>query len=301
MTTKRSELWTKITESLFSKIDDQFIENFRSPGGANSRLAAWDPYDKSMRYYKFLLFNISRNKDFIFFDSYKKIGNTKIGNPIIVKVNDCDIDIDYLFSTEEYIFLTRHIEFIKIKKIVEIGAGFGRTCHALLKLIDSVDEYVIVDLPEIIKLSSTYLKAVIPEHYHKIKFVENTNEVFINTLKPDLVINIDSFQEMPVEIIDNYIKILVSNSTYFYTKNPIGKYNPLNVGLPDLKPEQLLDVYNLGYCQDVYDIFDEEALKIARVKYCDLYRPDSSWKLIAEEIVEIFPYLHNVLYMKSIN
>ena len=43
MTTKRSELQTKITESLFSKIGNQFIKNFRSTGGANSRLAAWDP------------------------------------------------------------------------------------------------------------------------------------------------------------------------------------------------------------------------------------------------------------------
>lgn len=299
MTTKRSELWTKITESLFSKIDDQFIKNFRSPGGANSRLAAWDPYDKSMRYYKFLLFNISRNKDITFFDSYKKIGNTNIGNPIIVKVNDCDIDIDYLFSIEEYIFLTKHLDSKMIRNVVEIGAGFGRTCHALLNLIESIDEYVIIDLPEIIKLSSTYLKKVIPNHFHKIKFVENTNEELIKTLKPDLVINVDSFQEMPVDVIDNYIKILVLNSNFFYTKNPIGKYNPLNVGLPDLKPEQLLDVYNLGFCQDVYDIFDENVLKIGREKYCELYRPDISWKIIAEEPVEIFPYLHNVLYMKS--
>ena len=49
----RSELWTNITSSLFSKIDDVFIGTFRAPGGANSRLAAWDPLDKSMRYYNF--------------------------------------------------------------------------------------------------------------------------------------------------------------------------------------------------------------------------------------------------------
>ena len=92
------------------------------------------------------------------------------------------------------------------------------TCPALLNLIESIDEYVIIDLPEIIILSSTYLKKAIPNHFHKIKFVENTNEEVIKTLKPDLVINVDSFQEMPVDVIDNYTKILVLNSNFFIQK-----------------------------------------------------------------------------------
>ena len=108
----------------------------------------------------------------------------------------------------EYIFLTKHLDSKMIRNVVEIGAGFGRSCHELLNLIESIDEYVIIDLPEIINLSSTYLKKVIPNHFHKIKFVENTNEELIETLKPDLVINVDSFQEMPVDVIDNYIKIM---------------------------------------------------------------------------------------------
>jgi putative sugar O-methyltransferase len=295
----RSELWTNITSSLFSKIDDVFIGTFRAPGGANSRLAAWDPFDKSMRYYKFLLFNIARNKSELFFEAYSKLQNTLIGNPVSVKVNGCEIDIDYLFSVEEFLFLNNSLNTGNIKKVVEIGAGFGRTCHGLLTLSNIIEEYSIIDLPEVLELSSAYLKKAIPEHFDKIKFIKNIDDSSINNLQPDLVINIDSFQEMPPEVIDNYMLKVISKSKMFYCKNPIGKYEPENVGLPKLKPDQLLDVYSLGYCQNIYDLFNENILIEARKKYCISYLPTGDWKLIADEPVEIFPYLQNALYYKD--
>jgi len=299
MTKKRSELWTSITSSLFSKVDEEFIQNFRGPGGANARLAAWDPYDKSMRYYKFLLFNIARKKNDDFFNAYKKLNKTEVGNPVTVKISKCNIDIDYLFSIEEFLFLREHLNLQEVRNIVEIGAGFGRTCHGLLSLIHNVEEYTIVDLPEILQLSSVYLKRVIPDHFDKIRFIENVDENAIKRLSPDLVINIDSFQEMPPEVIDNYMDNLIVKSRMFYSKNPIGKYDPVNVGLMDLIPDELFDVYALGYCQDVYDIFDEDALREGRGKYCIAYRPGADWQLLADSPVEIFPYLHNALYRKT--
>ena len=299
MQKNRSDLWEDITTSLFSNIDQEFINTFRSPGGANSRLAAWDPLDKSMRYYKFLLFNILRNKEVSFFDNYRKLKNTEIGNPITVNVNNTDVDIDYLFSIEEYLFIQKNIELKKLKKIVEIGAGFGRTCHALLTLIDSVEEYIIVDLPEVINLSSNFLKKAIPEHFSKIRFIKNI-EYLNYSYDPDLIINIDSFQEMPSVIIDDYMLNIISHSKFFYTKNPIGKYDPANVGLFGITQNQLLDVYSLGYCNDIYDLFNESILSEARKKYVKQYMPKiGEWQVINESPVEIFPYLHNVLYINQ--
>jgi putative sugar O-methyltransferase len=295
----RSELWTKITSSLFSTIDDEFIESFRQPGGANSRLAAWDPYDKSMRYYKFLLLNVARSKSVDFFEAFAKLGETGIGAPITVKVNGSNIDIDYLFSVEEFLFLKASINLNSVKKVVEIGAGFGRTCHGLLRLSDTIQEYTIVDLPEVLKLSSAYLKKAIPDHFDKIKFIKNTDEALIQELQPDLVINIDSFQEMPPSVIDNYMTNLIFKSKFFYSKNPICKYNPENVGLPKLTADQLLDVYSLGYCRNVYDLFDEDVLAIARKEYCIAYLPAKNWKIVANQLVDIFPYLHNSIYIQD--
>ncbi len=299
MTRKSSELWTSITSSLFSKIDDTFLEDFRAPGGANSRLAAWDPLDKSMRYYKFLLFNVAYHKPDDFFDAYRKLGNTGTGNPVTISIADCKIDIDYLFAVEEFMFLRQHINLHEIKKVVEIGAGFGRTCHTLMRLVDSVEEYTIVDLPEVLKLSQAYLKLVAPDCFDRITFIENNDIDAWSALQSDLAINIDSFQEMPPEVIDEYVSKVISASTSFYCKNPTGKYKPECVGLPALTAAELLDVYSLGYCQKVFDLFDESELSAAREIYLRAYKPSRNWKLVADEPMSMIPYTHHVLYVRD--
>ena len=298
MTSDRSDLWQQITSNLFSKIDEKFILSFRAPGGANNRLAAWNPYEKSMRHYKLLLFNVARNKSPAFFRFYCKLKNTQIGNPVIVKVNSCTIDVDYLSSTEEFLFLSKHSDIKAIRNIVEIGAGFGRTCHAFLTFLETVESYTIIDLPELLMLSKMFLKQAVPEHYHKIRFIENIDEQSIINLSTDLVINIDSFQEMHVEVIDLYMKNVISSSKWFYSKNPIGKYLPKIMGFPELSPEQLQDVYSLGYSQNIYDLFDEDALISGRMQHCLDYLP-SGWKIAADSPAELFPYFHHVLYENS--
>ena len=293
-----------ITASLFSKIDDEFLFAFRAPGGANARLAAWDPFDKSMRYYKFLLFNAARNKNREFHAAYSKLGNTSIGSPITVTVSGLQVDIDYLFAVEEFLFLERHMDVRRLQHVVEIGAGFGRTCHTLLSQIPSIKRYTIVDLPEVLNLSKAYLARAVPDLYSKIDFIECGATHRWHHLKTDLAINIDSFQEMRPDVIDEYMELLIRSSKAFYCKNPIAKYKPEFVGLPALKPDELLDVFSLGYCREIYDIFDEKALAMAREYYLKAYQPpynpqaEAGWTLEGDEAMEMFPYVHHALYRR---
>jgi hypothetical protein len=81
---KKSKLWENLVNEKFSKIDKDFLSNFREPGNANNRLAAWDPLDKTMRYFKFLLFHQVQSKSKSFFIDYLKIGSTEIGNPVFI-------------------------------------------------------------------------------------------------------------------------------------------------------------------------------------------------------------------------
>ncbi len=147
---------------------------------------------------------------------------------------DCQIDIDYLFAVEEFLFLHEHMNLHTVKKVVETDAGFGRTCHAILRLVDSVEEYTIVDLPDVLKLSQAYLKCTVPDYFDRITFVANDDVEAWSDLQPDLAINIDSFQEMPPEVIDEYMSKIISASSSFYCKNPTSKYTPECVGLPAL-------------------------------------------------------------------
>ncbi len=294
-----SDLWMHLSESLFAKIDDDFIASFRAPGGANHRLAGWEPFDKTMRYFKLLLFNVARHEPDRFFELYRALGQVGLGNPVSVFVRSCGINIDYLLSVEEFLFVERAIEVARLRSVVEIGAGFGRTCHAFVNLAPSIERYTILDLRNVLALSRRYLAMTIPEQFHKIRFVEVGAGGAPQSLEADLAINIDSFQEMPPATINGYMTSVVANCSYAYIKNPVAKYHPKTVGIAVDDPHKFHDVFALGHCRDVIDIFDELALQEARKKYLAAYRPGPTWRLGADEPLTIFPHYHHALYIRD--
>lgn len=299
---KKSKLWDSLVKDQFANIDEKFLSNFREPGNANNRLAAWDPFDKSMRYFKFLLFHQIRAKDDTFFSDYAKIGSTHLGNPVTLAIPSGQlINLDHFFAVEEYTFIKGNLAFDKIDHVVEIGAGFGRTAQAIIKLVGNIKKYTIVDIPEVMSLSFYYLREVLTkEEFAKLDFVDAMTFSSRNYEFPpvDLVINIDSFQEMTQETVRDYFKRIISKSKFFYSKNAVGKYSPESVGLYDVNPNQLLDVFSLGLSTDVIDIFNEAELVRARQRHVECYCP-ISFTPISQEPLGIFPYYLNVLYQKS--
>lgn len=300
---KTSKLWDSLAKDKFANIDESFLANFREPGNANNRLAAWDPFDRSMRYFKFLLFHQIQAKDSSFFSNYAKIGLTSLGNPTTLNAPSGEaINLDHFFFIEEFTFLNANLNFDKIDNVVEIGAGFGRTAQALIKLVGNIKRYTIIDIPEVLSLSHSYLEKVFSkDEFAKLDFV---NALLLpkdihDLQSVDLVINIDSFQEMPKETIRFYFERIVSKARFFYSKNAIGKYRPESVGLYDVNEQQLLDVFSLGLSTDVIDIFSERELVRARQKHVEQYRPSKQYTIIAQEPLGIFPYYQNVLYERS--
>lgn len=300
---KTSRLWDSLAKEKFAKIDETFLSNFREPGNANNRLAAWDPLDKSMRYFKFLLFHQINSKDEVFFSNYQKIGPTNIGNPVSLKFSSkVEINLDHFFSIEEYTFLDANLNFDVIESVIEIGAGFGRTAQALIKLVNKIKKYTIVDIPEVLSLSQNYLRKVLEDHeFKKLVFVNafELERSGYHKTHQDLVINIDSFQEMPSETIKQYFESLICESSYFYSKNAIGKYRPESIGLKSVTEQDLLDVFSLGLSTDVIDIFDQSQLIKARNNHMEQYRPSTNWSCIAQEPLGIFPYYLSLLYAKN--
>jgi putative sugar O-methyltransferase len=299
MTDSSSELWKTLSDTLFAKVDDAFIRTFREPGRANSRLAAWDPFDPTLRYFKFMLYRAAERQPDRFFDLYREIGRVDIGNPVSVKVRSCAINIDYLFSVEEFLFLEDSMDLSSVRSVVEIGAGFGRTCHAILSLCPQLERYTIVDLPNMLNLSRLVLAQVVPKAVSKVHFVNASDREKWRGLGTDLAINIDSFQEMRASVIDGYFQGIIANCRYFYLKNPIAKYRPESIGIRSPDPERLLDVFELGYCRDVIDIFDDSTVAEARLRYLEAYRPSGKWRLVRDRPLDLFHYLHHALYARA--
>ena len=96
---KTSKLWNQLASNQFSKIESDFLIDFRVSGQANNRLAAWDPFDKTMRYFKFLLFNQLQQKNSLFFDRCKNIVETTVCNPVTLSIHKgTEINLDYFFQ-----------------------------------------------------------------------------------------------------------------------------------------------------------------------------------------------------------
>jgi putative sugar O-methyltransferase len=104
------------------------------------------------------------------------------------------------------------------KLVWEIGAGWGGFAYQFKSLFPDVT-YVIVDLPELFLFSATYLMTLFPDakvHFHAdgdaiadwegvdFAFVPARASDALRGLKPDLAVNMVSFQEMTTEQVDGY-------------------------------------------------------------------------------------------------
>ena len=293
--TEISKGWERLTRELFSHIDDALIASFRSPGPRN-KFVGWDPSEPSSRHFKFLLFTTALKQSPAFFEAYKALRHRDVGNPMTVRCRGCDIDADYLAAVGEWEFLHDAHALDDVRTVVEIGAGFGRTCHTLLTLCPGIATYVIVDLDPMLALSRAYLARAMPGT--PVTFVSHNDLERLDAIDPDLVINIDSFQEMLPQAIDFYMTRVVQRARRFYCKNPVGKYLPAAAGLPEPGPERVQDIFTLGYCQDVVDIFDEDALRRARDTFVKAYCPPN-WRVTASKPMDLFPYFQHVLYVRD--
>lgn len=159
------------------------------------------------------------------------------------EIQDSLINVDTLKYYESMIALKKSKVLDRLlgldrPRIVEIGAGWGGFATALKSFLPKC-QYVVVDLPETLIFSGTYLGQLFPSNSRK--YIEestlNPNEdlVFCNHSvkellrfeKIDLVINMVSFQEMTSEQIQDYALWIKSlNADFLYSHNrPKSKHN----------------------------------------------------------------------------
>jgi putative sugar O-methyltransferase len=292
-----SKLWNSLCKEIYQNIDDRFISNFRSPKKNLNRFTTnRQPKEQTYRYYLTILFNEARKQNKKFYKNYKKLGDTNLGQPLYIFINGLKINFDYLNSLYEYNFISENMKLNKIVNIVEVGGGFGRTAHTLLKLHPSIKKYTIIDLPKILEVSNKYLQKVLPSEIKKINFISVYDLNKLEKIKVDLAINIDSFQEMPEQTIYKFLHNLFAKANYAYIKNPVCKYNPKLLGIESPKK---FDIFSLGLMKQVRNIYDETELikmrKIFNKKYC----PSKMHKILDAKPCNLYSYYQNVLYKKS--
>lgn len=289
-------VWTQIAEELLTDGGALDLASFRSPGAAvNSRLASWDPGHRSHLFFKHLLLDTAAAEGALFYECFDRIGRTDLGAPLAVEARGRRVDLDYLLAAQEAAFLRS--AGVAFRSVVEVGAGFGRTCHALVRNFP-LDHYTIVDLPETLAISRRYLTAVLaPEELARVRFVPNTEAAGASCA--DLWINIDSFAEMEPAVVRAYQGLIATGGRWFYCRNPVCKYTPEMIGAAAVAPAALEAALRAGVCRDVADIFSETALEPHRRMAEDLYRPAPGWRTLRSEPSLPYRYYQHLLFARD--
>lgn len=294
-----SELWLSIKNAKLSRPVD--LENFREPGAINSRLASWEPREFSLRWYRSFL-NLSfdalneRQRNFLL-----NLENISVGNPVSVAREiqgiNLKVNLDYILASIELDFLEEALgnNLAEIESVIEIGAGFGRTAHMLLINLPEIDNYTILDFPEMLDLSRSYLELVLtPSLFKKISFLSPD---VIEKSDFDLAIQIDGLQEMDSETIDHYFNSIFDKSRYVFFRNPVGKYLPIHAGILDSTNSVI--PLSLGRSKDIVDIWNIQEVE----KLCELhdlvYGPKSSKMLLARNC-RLFPHYRMQVYKSTV-
>ncbi|MEU8194200.1 putative sugar O-methyltransferase [Microbispora amethystogenes] len=302
MTTTRrygqSPLWEsnnriQVTESAVAD-----LRGFKS-GTVNFKLALWDPRTNGMRYLKTLIFNLAAGLSEANRARLRRIRNRDVGDPITVRYDGEDVCMDYLEAVLELEFMSGAVPLDGLR-VLEIGAGYGRTCHALMSNHDLVS-YDIVDLDNALRLSRAYLGAVLdPGRFAKIRF-HSVDEVdaLPADQRFDLCVNVDSFAEMNAETVRAYLDLVAGRCRYLYVNNPVGKYLDPSLDGHAQGAEVVALALRTGPLLDVIDIHDNRAVEAQSRRFLAAYRPGDDWTCVADARAVPWTFYWQALYEKN--
>lgn len=160
---------------------------------------------KKFNQFNFLLDNL---------DEIKK--NDKVGNPYLYEYDQLgEINPSTLKYFNTIVEIKPLIGDYVTKKIVEIGGGYGGLCRIFDAFYD-FEEYIIIDLPDAIKLAEKYLN-YFPKLNGKVKYIsceEFSNYDSIENV--DLFIADSSIAECNLQTQNLYRDKIAKNSKHIY-------------------------------------------------------------------------------------
>ncbi|ADG94203.1 conserved hypothetical protein [Arcobacter nitrofigilis DSM 7299] len=295
---KSNEFWSDINKNIVNEGQlDELVENFRS-SSVNYKISMFNPEINGVRFLKTLLYNLASSLSDNEVEKIKKVKNRNFGQPFCIQYNDEDIDLDYLQAVYEISFLDNSIN-LNDKKILEIGAGYGRTAHTILSNFD-IKSYTIIDLKDTMAISQRYLKKVLPsDKFAKINFVSvdilDGYEIGVH----DLAINIDSFAEMHEAVVYNYLSLIDKSVQYFYTKNPVGKYLDKSLDNHTQGKKIIEQALQNGILKSILNIDSNLDINKHSLNFVKEYKPSEQWEVKSESWAKPFSHYWQALYSKN--
>jgi putative sugar O-methyltransferase len=292
----QSALWANISKAYLTEDNLQDLSNFKSQG-VNFKIALWNPHTNGVRYLKTLIYNLSAALSNSSWERLKIIKNRHEGNPFSITYKGEQVCLDYLQAVYELTFVAEHLPLDGVK-ILEIGSGYGRTCHAFLSN-HHISAYVIIDLPNCLKLSRSYLQKVLEkDHFNKLLFVPFDDLDVLKHETFDLCINIDSFAEMEYGTVEYYLRMINRTCHSFYVKNPVGKYADPTLSI-DRKEKEVELALETGLLRGFIDIHDSSSVQVQVPSFIRVYRPGVEWSCIADSWAPPWSFYWQALYVRK--
>lgn len=288
-----SALWRHYNSTRLT--DDSDLTDFKS-SGINFKLALWDPGTNGVRYLKTLIHTLCGGTGPENWERLRRIRRREVGSPITVTYDGEEVCLDYLMAVHELEFIAAHTP-LDGATVVEIGAGYGRTCHAVLANHD-VAAYHVVDLSPSLRLARSYLGAVLDgEDLARVRFheVDGVEALFRET-RFDLCLNIDSFAEMDEATVRAYLALVDSSCDRLYVNNPVGKYLDPSLDGHSQGQELVSLALSTGLLRDVVDIHDNRAVADRAAAFVDAYRPGERWTCAEDRRSVPWTYYWQALY-----
>ena len=185
-------------------------------------------------------------------------------NDPYIRIDNLNITTDKIISLLDYEKIQRAFNIKNFNKILEIGAGSGRTCEAILSIEKNL-KYIICDIAPAMYISYCRLKIAFPNKKISLlidindrneleKKIEDNDIVFIfphqlevlSKQSLDLILAIDCMHEMDKSTIQYYFKLFnyITKKFYFsvwdktdvpYSKNILNQKNTLDYNSGDYK------------------------------------------------------------------
>jgi putative sugar O-methyltransferase len=289
-----SALWDTYHRTRITKDASVDLAGFKS-AGVNFKLGLWNPQTNGVRYLKALIYNLADRLDERGWQRLRRIGGRETGAPIAVRRHGELVCMDYLQAVLELEFMAHHVD-LDGAAVLEIGAGYGRTCHAVLANHD-VATYSIVDLDNSLELARAYLRQVLGADFAKVRFVSAGDlDSALGDARFDLCVNIDSFAEMDPDTVRNYLALIAGRCRHLYVKNPVGKYLDPSLDGHAEGQELVAMALRTGLLRDVIDIHDSEAVREQSAKFVAAYRPGPGWTSVADAWAPPWSYYWQSLY-----
>ena len=291
-----SEMWRRIGAEMEAEFTgDPASYSIHS---LNRFIAVWNPATSGLRYAKTALYLAATQLTARQIEILRAVGPRRLsGGALEVTVAGERINFDYLSVALEVDFMRPLLE--TATSVMEIGAGYGRTCHGVLKAFPNVRRYVIVDLAPCLALSRAYLRRVLTDaELARVEFRAN-DDIAGWVADMDLAINIDSMAGMDEPVIRNYFAIVDGMASGFYCKNPVGKYDPSVVGVEAVDSPAVAQALKTGLMREVVDIFDADQVAAKADEFVAAYRPSDAWRVLAHSPAPPWSFYHQALYRRG--